>query len=704
MAYAALPWVLAAIGRLSGEMPFPVTRPDAPAAASSAWASWWRWRPRRCRRFCTWSRSSGARPAGRLGPRRAGSEPGVRMFVSPSGATLVAVVLLIPWSAAVLASRVATLGVDAGAAGRLGFGQVLRFDTGPIGHRGRSAGPSWWRRRFPSVHRARLAAGVGHPACGWWRSPSSGSPGPADEVGSRPCPSRWAWRPPRPPWRGRWPWARWPSSWTCPDTSSDGASWPPPLAGLALAVGRHPDAHRLRAGSLAPAERRRHLGAGLSARTVRAATIGSSGSARPTPCRWPARSLDSGIGFGTSYNGEPDVADQWITGPAGCHAGAGGRPAPGAEPLDHQVRPSAGSDGGSLRGGAQPQRPGRQRRRSGRHPGTLLAGLLLQTDLQVVNVDPNYTVYQNAAWAPARTVLPPAAVPPAAGGAAGDPRPAADRSHRGSPGAHRRDPDAGSRHRAAGRQRVRGRRPARAAGGCTSAAPRSSPQPAFGWAMSFAVPAPAVPGPATLRSRRPPWPGLRAGQIVEILLWVAAIAVAAIDLRRRRAEHPPDRNGAPGVVRPDEPGRRPRRGGAGAPRAGWAPKTSRARRCGSMSETPPGSRTDPAAAIGPGGAARGPDRAVAGRRPRPRWPHRPGAGLDPTSRPRRPVAAGPGGGPGAGPLLVVVLRRGDRQPQRAATRPSDPASRGGRDRQQRLGTRDRGRHPGPSRGAPVGSR
>ncbi len=33
-----------------------------------------------------------------------------------------------------------------------------------------------------------------------------------------------------------------------------------------------------------------------------------------------ARTLDAGIGFGTSYNGEPDVADQWITARRGRHA------------------------------------------------------------------------------------------------------------------------------------------------------------------------------------------------------------------------------------------------------------------------------------------------------------------------------------------------------------------------------------------------
>ena len=63
-------------------------------------------------------------------------------------------------------------------------------------------------------------------------------------------------------------------------------------------------------------------------------------------------------------------------------------------------------------------------------PGALLAGLLLQTDLEVVNVDPNYTVYQNAAWAPLRSVLSPAVATGAAAQSATSRALAADRSHR----------------------------------------------------------------------------------------------------------------------------------------------------------------------------------------------------------------------------------------------------------------------------------
>src|SRR5947208_6419664 len=56
------------------------------------------------------------------------------MLVAAVGASLVAFVWLLPWSATVLGSRTAALGIGPGPAGRLGLGQALRFDTGPVGH------------------------------------------------------------------------------------------------------------------------------------------------------------------------------------------------------------------------------------------------------------------------------------------------------------------------------------------------------------------------------------------------------------------------------------------------------------------------------------------------------------------------------------------------------------------------------------------
>jgi hypothetical protein len=74
--------------------------------------------------------------------------------------------------------------------------------------------------------------------------------------------------------------------------------------------------------------------------------------------------------------------------------------------------------------------------------------------------------------------------------------------------------------------------------------------------MSFSLPA-AAGTPATLQLRTPV--GLRVAQIVEILLWVAAIVFAAIDLRRRRNEYPPVETVRPEWFAPASPAR-PRTG------------------------------------------------------------------------------------------------------------------------------------------------
>ena len=197
-------------------------------------------------------------------------------------------------------------------------------------------------------------------------------------------------------------------------------------------------------------------------------------------------------------------------------------------------------------------------------PDAFLAGLQLQTDLQVVNVDPNFTVYKNAAWAPVRAVLPAAAVPIAAASGAAGARPlqqidlsgAAPVLTGGTPSrAHGEVPAGDTVYVAATRQ-----------GGWRLRVGSTSirPQPAFGWAMSFAVPATAT-GRATLQAG--PSLGWRVGQIVEIALWVLAVTVASIDLRRRRSEHPPTETVRPEWFVPMAPAAervRWRRGGQGA--------------------------------------------------------------------------------------------------------------------------------------------
>jgi hypothetical protein len=279
-----------------------------------------------------------------------------------------------------------------------------------------------------------------------------------------------------------------------------------------------------------------------------------------------SRPLESGIGYGTSYDGEPEVADLWTTRPQGATSALasdlrlvqnrlttklGHLLAPMS--VRFVVLPNHNAPGGS---GAVPVTT----------PGALLTGLLLQTDLQIVNVDPNYTVYQNAAWAPARAVLPTAAVPVAATGAAGvrllqqtDLAGAQPVLTDGTPTrAHGAVPAGATVYVSATRQGSW-----RLHIGSTSV----RPQPAFGWAMSFTVPA-GGSGPATL-DLGPSWT-IRASQIVEVVLWAVAIAVAAIDLRRRRAQHPPTETVRPEWFTPMSPAvarggwRRGTHGGLGA--------------------------------------------------------------------------------------------------------------------------------------------
>jgi hypothetical protein len=161
-------------------------------------------------------------------------------------------------------------------------------------------------------------------------------------------------------------------------------------------------------------------------------------------------------------------------------------------------------------------------------PNDLLAGLQAQTDLQLVKADPDYTVYVNAAWMPARAVLPgSAAAAAAASGVAGERLlEATDLSGAqpvlsGRPASgHGRVPD-GTIFVSASRD---GSWQLRVAG---TNAKRTA---AFGWGQQFEVPAGG--GTATLTTTA--GGAQRAGLIIELLLWAAAVAWVVADLQRRR--------------------------------------------------------------------------------------------------------------------------------------------------------------------------
>ncbi len=535
--YAVLPWVLAAVARISGEVPLPVTRPGRTggrviglgllvAVAASAVPSFLYVVP-----AVGVALLAGSALAGR--PR-----PGLRMLATAVAATLVAFVLLIPWSGAVLTSRDATLGVGAGSAGRLGFGQVLRFATGPI-----SPGALGWALLVA----AALPLFIGR---GWrlewatrlwtvaivffwltWAGGRGWIPALPAEVGLAPAAAALA---------GSVALGAVAFELDLPGYQFGWRQLAATVAGVALALAAIPML-------IASGQGRWHLPNADATSVLAFLPNPQAGAYRvlwvgaPDALPLAARSLDSGVGFGTSYNGEPDVSDQWIT------AEQGATPALAADlrlvqgrlttkfghllapmAVRYVVVPSHNAPAGAG-GVAVPT------------PNTLLSGLSLQTDLEVVNADPNYTVYQNAAWAPLRAVLPPAAVPVAAAGAAGtralqetDLSGALPVLNDGSPTRASGPVPAGATVYV-GETRQSGWR--LSVGGT-----EIRPQAAFGWGMSFAVPAGSAgtgssAGPATLRL--PPSAGLRTAQVLEILLWGVALAVAAIDLRRRRTEHPP---------------------------------------------------------------------------------------------------------------------------------------------------------------------
>jgi hypothetical protein len=548
--YAAAPWVLGALGRLSGEIPFPVTRPGRSggriiglgllvAVTASVAPSFLVVVP-----GMGLALAAGSALVGRV-------RQGWQVLVAAVGSSLVAFVLLLPWSAALLGSRTATLGIDPGPAGRLGLGQALRFDTGPLGH-----GALGWALLV--VAALPLIIGTG------WRLQWAARLWMVAVVffwltwaGSR------GWIPALPPEVGLAPAAA-----ALAGSAALGAvafeldlpgyrfGWrqlAAAVAGAALALASIPVL-------IASGQGRWHLPSQDASSVLAFLPDTHAGDYRvlwvgaPDALPLAARPLNSGIGLAASYNGEPGLGDLWITGRQGA------LPVVATDlrlvenrlttRLGHLLAPTAvryivvpNHNGPSGSGAvAVPA------------PASLLAGLPLQTDLQLVNADPNYTVYENAAWAPARMVLPGgaravAAAPPVSGA-----RQLQETDLTGATPLGREPvPVGGTLYVSATRHSGW-----RLHQGSVSVAP----QPAFGWAMSFPVQTAASAPP---RLTAPSGRGVHVAQLVQIFLWLAAVVVAAVDLRRRRAEHPPTETVRPEWFAPMAPASsRPgwRRGGS----------------------------------------------------------------------------------------------------------------------------------------------
>ncbi|MGH9126651.1 MAG: glycosyltransferase [Acidimicrobiales bacterium] len=171
-------------------------------------------------------------------------------------------------------------------------------------------------------------------------------------------------------------------------------------------------------------------------------------------------------------------------------------------------------------------------------PTALLSGLDQQTDLKVIPVDDALNVYQNVAWAPARALL---GTSPSGAGSATSPASAAiaatDPTASQTVDLSRSSPVLN----AGGSDAYRGRVPANAqvlvgstdqrgwhlsVGGAATAR-----QQAFGWAMLFS--APPVGGTASLHYDTPVVARLL--ELLEVGLWLAAIVILVGDRRRRRS-------------------------------------------------------------------------------------------------------------------------------------------------------------------------
>ena len=545
VAYAATPWVLGALGRLSGEIPFPVTRAARSggriiglgllvAVTASVAPSFLVVVP-----GMGLALAAGSALVGRL-------RQGWQVLVAAVGSSLVAFVLLLPWSAALLGSRTATLGISPGPAGRLGLGQALRFDTGPVGHGALGwallvvaalpliIGSGWrleWAARLWMV--AVVFFGL------TWAGSRGWIPALPPEVGLAPAAAALA---------GSAALGAVAFELDLPGYRFGWRQLAAAVAGVALALVAIPVL-------IASGQGRWHLPSQDASSVLAFLPDSQAGDYRalwvgaPDALPLAARPLDPGIGLAASYDGEPGLGDLWITGRQGAlpvvaadlrlvedrlTTKVGHLLAPAA--VRYIVVPNHNAPSGS---GAAPVST----------PASLLAGLPLQTDLQLVNADPNYTVYQNAAWAPARMVLPQDAIPVAGAPPGRGPRELQETDLTGA--------------------KPLGQQPLPAGATVYVSATRDSgwrlhqgsvsvaPQPAFGWAMSFPVQTAASVPP---RLTAPSAPGWHAGQFVQIFLWLAAVVVAAVDLRRRRAEHPPSETVRPEWFAPTAPA---------SSRAGW---------------------------------------------------------------------------------------------------------------------------------------
>jgi hypothetical protein len=400
--YAAAPWLLGWICRLSGEEPF-TARP--------------RWPARVLALGLLVALTGAFVPAVLLvvpvlaiglvvGSLLVGRpRPGVWALAGAGGATLIAIVLLLPWAVDALGSRTSLFGLSLGPPGRLGLGDVLRFHTGRVG----GTALTWG-----FLVAAALPLLIGRS----WRL-------------------AWAarlWGVALVCWGLIWAAGR---GWLPVPVQSPELLLAPAAAALALSTGLGAIAFEIDL----PGYRFgwRQLACGVAAASLffgSLAVVGAAGNGRwhlpqrgvadpfaflsastqagafrvlwvGDPRALPLGSwrLADGVGYATSAEGGAGVADTWAPADSGAtprlaealRLAEGGRTAS----MGHLLAPTA------VRYIVLPSMmaPSDAHPSPVPVPGALLSALSRQIDLRTVPTDASLTVYENAAWVPGRAVL-----------------------------------------------------------------------------------------------------------------------------------------------------------------------------------------------------------------------------------------------------------------------------------------------------------
>jgi len=525
VAYAAAPWLLTSLCRLGGENPF-VAQPRRPlrivglgllVAVTAAFVP----------AMLAVVPLIGIGLA--VGSALAGRPlAGLRALAASIGATVVAAVLLLPWSFEVLGSRTSVFGVALARSSAPRLADLLRFHTGPVGSGalawgllaaaalplliGRSWRLAWASRMWGVALCCWLAAWAA--GRGWLPVPLA-----APELFLAPAAAALAlsvglgalaFRVDLPGYRLGWR-----------QLASMGAA-------IGLALGSLPMLGAAAGGRWdVPTQ---DFGTSLSLAPQQAFRILWVGDPRGLPLgSWP---LEDGVGYATSTDGPPDAAYLWPPHRAGAtpllardlHLATSRL----TTRLGHLLAPMAvryivipvqsaptGAGGSAVA-----------------VPGDLLAALDQQTDLKAHRVDDALRIYENAAWAPGRGLLSPKAA--AQAGAATNPAASQAAELAGTPGVL----TSGNHDSFSGLlpadSHVLVSESGQGGWHLSVAGQGAARQRAFGWAMLFTT------GPAgKARFHFVPSVAGQGMKLLEVGLWIAAVAALVADRRRRRRDRGP---------------------------------------------------------------------------------------------------------------------------------------------------------------------